>query len=77
MRNGDKNTPSHIGADIIERVLRKPEVREIVGLSDPTIWRMESAGRFPKRLQLGGKAVGWLKSEIDGWLAERAAERAA
>lgn len=47
----------------------------MVGLSDPTIWRMEQAGTFPKRLQLGGNSCGWLESEVMGWLAERIAAR--
>jgi len=59
-----------------ERVIRKPELLSIIGLSDPTIWRMEKEGKFPKRLRLGGNSCGWLASEIHGWLDERAAERA-
>ena len=58
-----------------ERVIRKPELLAIIGLSDPTIWRMEKDGRFPKRLRLGGNSCGWLESEVDGWLKERAAAR--
>ncbi|PKN63249.1 MAG: hypothetical protein CVU57_20300 [Deltaproteobacteria bacterium HGW-Deltaproteobacteria-15] len=59
-----------------ERVVRKTELLSRIGLSDATIWRMEKLGRFPKRIQLGGNSVGWLKSEVDGWLADRASERA-
>jgi prophage regulatory protein len=58
-----------------ERVIRKPELLTIIGLSDPTIWRMEKDGRFPKRIRLGGNSCGWLESEVDVWLQERAAER--
>jgi len=60
----------------LNRVLRKPEVQHITGLSDPTIWRLEKAGRFPKRLRLGGNSCGWLASEVDDWINLRAAERA-
>jgi prophage regulatory protein len=59
------------------RIIRKPEVIATVGLSDPTIWRMEQKGEFPKRLQVGANSVGWLSTEIYGWMAERAAEREA
>lgn len=62
-------------AEKSDRILRKPEVLAKIGVSDPTIYRWEIAGRFPKRLRLGGQACGWLASEIEGWLAERAAER--
>jgi prophage regulatory protein len=57
------------------RIIRKPELFEKIGLSDATIWRMERAGRFPKRVQLGGNSVGWLESEISQWISDRAAER--
>lgn len=58
-----------------QRIIRKPELLNMIGLSDPTIWRMEKDGKFPKRLRLGGNSCGWLESEISGWLTERAAAR--
>lgn len=58
-----------------ERVIRKPELLAMIGLSDPTIWRMEKDGKFPKRIRLGGNSCGWLLSEIMGWVEQRAADR--
>jgi len=58
-----------------ERIIRKPELLNMIGLSDPTVWRMEKDGKFPKRLRLGGNSCGWLISEINTWLADRAAAR--
>jgi prophage regulatory protein len=58
-----------------EEILRKPDVRKMVKLSDASIYRREILGEFPKRISLGGKSVGWLKSEVDQWIAQRAAER--
>ncbi len=60
-----------------DRILRKPETQYRVGLSDPTIYRLERAGKFPKRIQLGGNSVGWFESEVNAWLAAKAAARAA
>lgn len=60
---------------IQERIIRKAELLAMVGLSDPTIWRLEKAGKFPKRLRLGGNSCGWLSTEIAGWFASRAADR--
>ena len=57
------------------RVVLKPEIRHKIGKSDATIWRWEKAGEFPQRIQLGGNSVGWLESEIDAWIAQKAAER--
>jgi len=58
-----------------ERIIRKPELLAMLGLSDPTVWRKEKRGEFPKRLRLGAGAVGWLESEVNAWLEERKAER--
>ena len=58
-----------------ERVIRKPELLATIGLSDPTIWRMEKQGKFPKRLRLGGNSCGWLLSEVMQWMEQRAADR--
>ena len=58
-----------------QRIIRKPELFSKVSLSDATIWRMEKAGRFPRRIQLGGNSVGWFEDEVDGWIAKKAAER--
>ena len=57
------------------RIIRKPELYSTIGLSDTTIWRLEKAGRFPKRIQLGGNSTGWFSDEIDLWLEKKAAER--
>ena len=58
-----------------ERVIRKPELLAMIGLSDPTIWRMEKDGKFPKRIRLGGNSCGWLLSEVMAFLDQRAADR--
>lgn len=58
-----------------ERVIRKKELLTMLGLSDPTIYRMEKAGKFPMRLRLGGNSCGWLASEVEAWISEKAAAR--
>ena len=58
-----------------QRIIRKPELLNMVGLSDPTIWRMERDGKFPKRLRLGSNSCGWLESEVIIWLTELAEAR--
>lgn len=60
-----------------KRIIRKPELLAMIGLSDPTIWRMEKDGKFPKRLRLGGNSCGWLESEVNAWLDARLADREA
>ena len=61
--------------EIGEMIQRKPVVLKRVGLSDPAVWRLERDGKFPKRFRLGTHSVGWLKSEIDGWIALQSSNR--
>ena len=35
------------------------------------IYQMQAEGRFPRRIKLGERAVGWLESEVRDWLATR------
>lgn len=56
-------------------ILRLPRVIERTGLSRSTIYALQRHSEFPKAIQLGGRAVGWLDTEISHWLAERAAAR--
>ena len=58
-----------------ERIIRKNELLKMIGLSDATVWRMEKAGTFPKRLRLGGNSCGWFESEINGWMEQLSAAR--
>lgn len=47
-----------------------------ISVSNSTLLRWEAAGRFPRRIRMGGTSVAWLSSEIDAWIAERTEERA-
>ena len=57
------------------RLLSKRQLRERVLYSPQHIDRLETAGKFPKRVRLGPNRVGWVESEVDEWLRERIAER--
>ena len=52
-------------------VLRLPFVKARTGLSRSTIYLRIAEGSFPKPVSLGDRAVGWLESEIEQWLASR------
>ena len=43
--------------------------------SKPQLWRLEKAGKFPKRVKLGSYRYGWIESEIDHYIAQKIAER--
>ena len=49
-------------------VLRLPTVKDRTGLSGSTIYLRMSRGEFPTPVNLGGRAVGWLESEIEDWI---------
>lgn len=52
-------------------LLRLPEVMRRVGLSRSVIYERIRRGAFPKPVNLGGHAVGWLESEINQWINSR------
>jgi prophage regulatory protein len=66
-------------------ILRRKQVEARTGLSRSAIYaKLRHNPRrpgdfdptFPKPVSVGARAVGWLESEIEQWLAERAAKRA-
>ncbi len=52
-------------------ILRLPIVKQRTGLSRSTIYLRISEGQFPKPVSLGGRAVGWIESEINDWLEQQ------
>ena len=53
------------------QILRLPEVCKATGLCRSMVYQLEAARRFPCRIRIGTRAVGWVEEEIQGWLAER------
>ena len=53
------------------RMLSKRQVKELVLYSPQHIARLEAAGAFPKRVQLGENRVGWVEDEVLDWLQQR------
>ncbi len=58
-----------------DRIVRDPEAKKITGTSRTTRWRLEQAGKFPQRVQVSPGAIGWLYSELQEWIQERAEHR--
>ena len=58
-----------------QHILRLPNVKAITGLSRSTIYLRMSEGAFPRQVNLGSRAVGWLATEIDHWIEEKLASR--
>jgi prophage regulatory protein len=53
------------------RILRLPQVSSITGLGRTMIYQMEAEKRFPKRVRIGTRAVGWIEGEVRAWLQKR------
>ena len=58
-----------------QHILRLPTVKAITGLSRSTIYLRMSEGSFPRQVNVGSRAVGWISSEIDRWIEEKLASR--
>ena len=57
--------------DIVMRILSKRQLKELVLYSPQHVARLEKAGQFPKRVQLGPNRVGWVEDEVLDWLQSR------
>jgi prophage regulatory protein len=55
----------------MSRLIRRPEVVRLVGLSYSTVYRLERAGQFPSRRRIAQNCVGWDLAEIEAWIASR------
>ena len=53
------------------RVIRRKQLLNLIGVSSATQWRMEKAGLFPARRRLGKASVGWILSEVEEWIKSR------
>ncbi|MFZ3484245.1 helix-turn-helix transcriptional regulator [Sphingomonas sp. 3-13AW] len=60
------NAPAHFDAP--DRLLRLPEVSEMVGLSKSMIYRKMRDGSFPAAIKPGGVSTRWKESEVCRWV---------
>jgi len=54
-----------------DKVIRRRELLQMIGVSAATQWRLEKAGLFPRRIRVGRGAVGWHLAEVEEWLKTR------
>jgi prophage regulatory protein len=59
------------------KLIRLPETLAKTGLSRTRLYEAVAAGTFPKPAKLGpdARAIGFLETEVDEWIAARLAAR--
>jgi len=55
------------------QILRLKQVCKMTGLCRSLLYQLEAEDRFPKRIHLTQRAVGWIEGEVLSWLADRVA----
>jgi prophage regulatory protein len=53
------------------RIVKRPEVEAITGLSRSSIYSKMDDGTFPRSIKLSERSVGWLEHEVQAWLNAR------
>ncbi|MBW8186580.1 AlpA family transcriptional regulator [Shewanella sp. NR704-98] len=52
-----------------DRMIREAERLRITSISRSQAYQLEKLGRFPKRVRLGNRSVGWRLSELMFWVS--------
>jgi len=52
---------------------RLPAVAKRTTISRSHLYALLKAGKFPKPLRLGSRAIGWRVEDVDAWIAARPA----
>jgi prophage regulatory protein len=56
-------------------IIKLPLVKEMTTLSRATIYRRMDENKFPKQIDLLGRAVAWVEQEVLDWIDERIEDR--
>lgn len=51
------------------RIMRRPEILNLTGLSRSTIYRLINSGDFPQPVSLGLRSVGWHSEDVYSFIA--------
>ena len=59
------------------RLLRLHQVMDMTGLRRTKLYGLQAEGKFPMRVQITPRCVGWVEQEIQAWISEQIAARTA
>ena len=72
VRSRDKPVVAKLkGKDVRDKLIRRPEVEALTGLSRSTIYEWMKRGDFPQPVKLGVRLVAWRQSDLLAWLESR------
>ena len=54
-----------------DKIMKRRQVEDAIGYKRSALYAMVSEGDFPKPIKLGRRAVGWLESDVSGWIKSR------
>ena len=55
----------------LPRVITRRELRRLVPYTPQHILRLEKKGKFPNRIKVGERRVGWWLHEVMAWLDQK------
>jgi prophage regulatory protein len=55
---------------MIQRLIRLPQVKAMVGLGRSSIYDRIKKGEFPKPIKVG-RVSGWIEAEVEVWISEQ------
>lgn len=58
-----------------KRIIRLAEAKNLSGLSRSSIYALMNEGKFPQKVSIGSRAIGWVENEIQDWIEERVSTR--
>lgn len=56
------------------RLISRAEVLNRTSISQPTLWRMEDRGEFPRSVRITKNRVAYNEEEVDAWIESRIKE---
>jgi len=53
----------------MERMIRRPELTDLLGIGRSTLYEWMNAGRFPPPVKIGRRLIAWPASTVQAWLS--------
>ncbi len=57
-----------------QKLIRLPQVLELVGFKKTKLWKMVSTNEFPQPIKLSERVTVWIEAEVDDWVNAKISE---